>query len=167
MWCPWDYSISCQDSARQCRWQWHPNDNAAEFEFDTKKLVKGVIYENLDTAAIYKVARKVNGPSGADSDLWQRLICLKQHKKKPAGLCEAIAALARSWTQMIDSVFPYASLCCRKIDSTRKITYVRPIDIGKVLRRIVGSATMTVLEPELLPPLHPCKHELCRAYLLY
>ena len=58
------------------------------------KLAEEVIFENLDAEAIYKAAKKVNGasgPSGADSDLWQRLLCSKKHKKKPAELCQAVA----------------------------------------------------------------------------
>ncbi len=44
--------------------------------------VEEVVYEHIDAEAIYNAARKVNGaagPSGADSDMWQRLLCSKQH----------------------------------------------------------------------------------------
>ena len=63
-----------------------------------QKLSEEVIYEHIDAEAISKAARKVqgaSGPSGADSDMWQRLLCSKQHKKKPAELCQAVADLAK------------------------------------------------------------------------
>ena len=42
------------------------------------------MYENLGIAAIYKALKKVNGTavsSDTDSDMWQRLLYSKQHKK--------------------------------------------------------------------------------------
>ena len=62
------------------------------------RAVENVIYENIDADAIYQAAKKVNGaagPSGADSDMWKRLLCSKQHKKKPVELCQAVADLAK------------------------------------------------------------------------
>ena len=46
--------------------------------------VEEVIYEDIDANMIYKAAKKVNGaagPSGADSDLWRRMLCSKQFKR--------------------------------------------------------------------------------------
>ena len=63
-----------------------------------QKPVEEVIFECLDAEAIHKAAKKVDGaagPSGADSELWQRLICSKQFKQKPAALCAEISMTAR------------------------------------------------------------------------
>ena len=66
-----------------------------------RKPVEEALFQSLDSDAIHKATKKVDGaagPSGADSELWQRLVCSKQFKKKPAGLCIAIAETARKLT---------------------------------------------------------------------
>ena len=126
------------------------------------KIAEGVIFEHLDAEAIYKAAKKVNGaagPSGADSDMWQRLLCSKQHKKKPAELCHAIAKLAQKLNrEQVDPSYLRAFIAGRLIPLD-KDPGVRPIGIGEVLRRIVSSATMSLLQPELVnatAPLQTC-----------
>ena len=69
-----------------------------------ERQVEDVIFENIDADAIYKAAQKVNGaagPSGADSNLWKRLLCSRQFKKKPANLCQAVADLAKKLNREI------------------------------------------------------------------
>ena len=82
-----------------------------------------------------------------------------QNSTKPAGLCEAIAALARKLnTNEIASSHMQAFVAGRLIPLD-KSPGVRPIGIGEVLRRIVSSATMTMLKPELVAataPLQTC-----------
>ena len=127
-----------------------------------EKMVEEVIFENLDAESICKAAKRVNGaagPSGGDSDLWQRLLCSKQHKKKPIALCQAVADLAKRLnTEVIPSSFLRAFVAGRLVPLD-KSPGVRPIGIGEVLRRIVSSATMSLLKPELVAataPLQTC-----------
>ena len=57
-----------------------------------------VIFENIDATAIYEAAKKTNGsagPSGLDSDGWQRLLCSKSYGSAGTDLCEAVALLTR------------------------------------------------------------------------
>ena len=141
----------------------HPNGNEAEDGSLIqgplpKKLAEEVMYENLDGKAIYMAAKKVNGaagPSGADSDLWQRLLCSKQHKKKPAGLCQAISDLAKKLNRDIIASSHMQAFVAGRLIPLDKSPGVRPIGVGEVLRRIVSSATMTVLKPELVEATAP------------
>ena len=141
----------------------HPNGNEAEDGSLIqgplpKKLAEEVMYENLDGKAIYMAAKKVNGaagPSGADSDLWQRLLCSKQHKKKPAGLCQAISDLAKKLNRDIIASSHMQAFVAGRLIPLDKSPGVRPIGVGEVLRRIVSSATMTVLKPELVAATAP------------
>jgi hypothetical protein len=62
-----------------------------------RKHVEEVLFEAIDPQAIFSAAKKVNGaagPSGGDADLWCRLLCSKQFKKKPSALCSALSDLA-------------------------------------------------------------------------
>ena len=127
-----------------------------------QREVEDVIYENIDANAIHMAAKKVNGaagPSGADSDMWQRLLCSKQHKKKPAELCQAVADLARKLNrQRVPASYLQAFVAGRLIPLDKN-PGVRPIGIGEVLRRIISSATVTLLKPELVSttaPLQTC-----------
>ena len=78
---------------------------------------------------------------------------------KPAAVCEPVAALARKLnTDKIASSCMQAFVAGRLIPLD-KLPDVGPIGIGKVLRRIVSSATMTVLKTELVAataPLQTC-----------
>ena len=56
------------------------------------------VFENIDAKAIYEAAKKTNGsagPSGLDSDGWQRLLCSKSYGSAGTDLCEAVALLTR------------------------------------------------------------------------
>ena len=128
----------------------------------TPKRVEEVIFENIDSDAIYKAAKHVNGaagPSGADADLWLRLLCSKQFKKKPANLCAALADLARKLnTRSVHPAYLRAFVASRLVPLDKK-PGVRPIGIGEISRRIVSSATVSVLKPEMVratAPLQTC-----------
>ena len=52
----------------------------------------------IDGSLIYNCSKKTPGaagPSGADADVWKRILCSKQFKTQPAELCDAVAELAR------------------------------------------------------------------------
>ena len=54
-------------------------------------LSQEVIFENIDGNLIYNCSKKTSGaagPSGADADVWKRILCSKQFKTKPAVLAE-------------------------------------------------------------------------------
>ena len=124
------------------------------------RRVEAVIYDEIEASVIFKAAKKSNGaagPSGADSDLWKRLLCSKQFKKKPSDLCTTLAELAKKLnTKEINPKFLRAFVACRLVPLDKK-PGVRPIGIGEIPRRIVAKAT--VLRPDLIEstaPLQTC-----------
>ena len=57
-----------------------------------------VIFENINAKLIYNCAKQSSGsagPSGADAEMWKRLLCSIQFNKRPAELCSTVAELAR------------------------------------------------------------------------
>ncbi len=125
--------------------------------------IEDVIFDSIDADLIHRTAKKISGsagPSGADAEIWQRILCSKQFKKKPDKLCECIAELAKKLCCKLvnpDHIKSYTA--CRLIPLSKNPSGVRPIGIGEVLRRIVGKAITTVLKPDLLnctAPIQTC-----------
>ena len=127
-----------------------------------RKLVEEVIFEGIDADAIFRAAKKLNGAggvSGADADLWKRLLCSKQFKKKPSELCTVVARIGRKLnTTSVNPRYLRAFVAGRLIPLDKN-PGVRPIGIGDVLRRIISSATVSLLRPDLVAataPLQTC-----------
>ena len=127
-----------------------------------KKPVEEVVFEAIDAQAIFNAAKKVNGaagPSGGDSDLWRRILCSKQFKKKPSDLCGALADMAKKLNgKIIEPNYLRAFIAGRLIPLDKK-PGVRPIAIGEVSRRIISNATVTLVKPDLVEataPLQTC-----------
>ena len=118
-----------------------------------------VIFDAIDADLIKRTAGSVSGgagPSGADAEIWQRILCSKQLKKKPDQLCETIAQLSRKLCCSVvnpDHLKTYTA--GRLIPLDKKPSGVRPIGVGEVLRRIVGKAVTTILKPDLVESTAP------------
>ena len=85
----------------------------------------------------------------------QHFFCLKQFKSKPAKLCIAVGQFAKKLnTQHVPPAYLRAFVACRSIPLDKN-PGVRPIGIGEVLRRIVSSATMTLLKPDIIQATAP------------
>ena len=127
-----------------------------------RKLVEEVTFEGINEHSIYSAAKKVGGaggPSGGDAELWKRLLCSKQFKKKPAELCTALAITARKLnTTKVKPEYLRAFVAGRLIPLDKN-PGVRPIGIGEAMRRIISSATMSLLKSDLVDataPLQTC-----------
>ncbi len=121
--------------------------------------VEEVIFEAIDGDLIHRVAKTISGaagPSGADAELWQRILCSKQFKKKPEMLCEGIAELAKKLCRHAVNPDHLQSFTAgRLIPLAKKPSGVRPIGIGEVLRRIVGKAVTSILKHDLVASTAP------------
>ncbi|MCP4488385.1 MAG: hypothetical protein GY820_13850 [Gammaproteobacteria bacterium] len=121
--------------------------------------VEDVIFEAIDGNLIHRTAKLISGaagPSGADAEIWQRILCSKQFKKKPDLLCECIAELAKKLCrQTVNPEILQSFTAGRLIPLAKKPSGVRPIGIGEVLRRIVGRAVTTILKPDLVKSTAP------------
>ena len=119
-----------------------------------------MLFENIDVAAIQTEAKKVRGaagPSGGDADLWQRLLCTRQLKRKPAELCQALAHLSRKLNTVKVNPDHLRGFVSGRLIPLDKQPGVRPIGIGEVPRRIVSTATVSLLKPDLVAATAPCQ----------
>ena len=83
--------------------------------------MEDVIYDTIDAELIQQCIKQIiisgaAGPSVADAEVWQRILCSRQLKKNPAELCEAIALMARKLASTYtDPMALDASNACRLI----------------------------------------------------
>ena len=109
-----------------------------------------VIFESLNGQLIHHTALKTNGsagPSGVDSAGWRRLCSSFQYASKE--LCSALAAVARRiCTSYVDPNSLKAFVASRLI-ALNKCPGIRPIGVGKVVRRIIGKAILTVISEDI------------------
>ena len=86
--------------------------------------------------------------SGGDADFWRRQ--LSSFGTASAGLCEAVAALARRLcTEYVDPSVLEAFVANRLIPLDKR-PGTRPIGIGEMPRRIIGKAVAAVLENDIM-----------------
>lgn len=110
-----------------------------------------VLFDQLDSALIRRVALRVQGaagPSGADSQFWRR-VC-SSFSRFSDDLCGSLAVLARKLaTTYVDPDVISPFVACRLI-ALDKNPGVRPIGIGEVSRRIVSKALLIILKSDIL-----------------
>ena len=115
--------------------------------------VEPVIFDSIDADAIFKSAKNTKGsagPSGLDADIWRRIMCSASFGKFSKDACESVARMCRRLcTEHVDPASIATFTNCRRIPLDKN-PGVRPIGIGEVLRRIVGKAVVTFLNPEIL-----------------
>ena len=107
---------------------------------------------------IFDAAKSVNGsagPSGADSDLWVRLLCSKQFKTKPSKPCGSLSKVAKKLNVVdVNPKYLRALVAGRPVPLDKK-PGVRPIGIGEVVRRIISKATVSLLKSDLVESTAP------------
>ena len=119
-----------------------------------------VRFDHIDGPLIRNTALRMDGaagPSGIDAAGWKRLCT--SFRSHSSDLCEAIASLAkRICTAFMDPKGLEAFVACRLI-ALDKCPGVRPIGIGKTLRRIIGKAISITLKydiQDVVGPLQLC-----------
>ena len=118
------------------------------------KAVNPVIYEEITSDLIKKMATRVKGtagPSNMDADQWFHILGSSAFGQQSDELAEAIAKMTKILcTEKIedkDSLVPI--MACRLIP-LEKNPGIRPIGIGEVLRRIMGKAVLTIFREEII-----------------
>ena len=93
-----------------------------------------------------------SGPSQLDAHIWQRMLISKSFGERTDDLSEAIAKMAQIMcTERCNKENGRdmeAFLSCTLVPLSKN-PGVRPIDIGEVLRHIVGKAVTTILRNEI------------------
>ena len=118
------------------------------------KNCPAVIYDELDENTIYKASLKTKGapgPSLFNADDWRRIIGSEIYGAESVDLRKAIAVMAKQLCSEDlhdpDSIEPL--MACRLIPLSKN-PGVRPIGIGEVLRRIIGSAVVSTLRGDIM-----------------
>ena len=113
-----------------------------------------VIYDEINAELIRSCAARTkgsHGPSGLDADFWVRLVSNRIYGASADDFCHSIAIMTRQLCieslENPDSL--EALLACRLIPLD-KCPGIRPIDVGEVLRRIMGKAVMKVLRSDIV-----------------
>ena len=111
----------------------------------------GVLYL-IDEKIIFDAASKPKGsagPSGMDAELYRRILCSKNFKAEGKVLRDKIAFFTRNLLKIAyhpSLLEGYTS--CRLIPLDKN-PGIRPIGVGKVLRRIVGKTIAGFLKEEI------------------
>ena len=106
---------------------------------------------------ILKAANQVKGsggPSLLDAKQWRRILCSKHHKNEGKELREELAYFARKIaTEILDPSTLEQYTACRLIPLNKAPgdveINVRPIGVGKMLRRIVGKTIAWALNDDI------------------
>ena len=110
------------------------------------------VFELIDEKMIFDAATKTKGsagPSGMDAELYRRILCSKNFKAEGKVLREEIAVFTRNVLKIAyhpSLLEGYTS--CRLIP-LHKNPGIRPVDVGEVLRRIVGNTIAGFLKDEI------------------
>jgi hypothetical protein len=138
----------------------HP-DATSELMDGLIPFVDPVMFQNITESTIMDAALQMkgsSGPSGLDADGWRRILVSKNFATAGKDLRCALATFAQKVSTVeIEAIVEEnkiytnleAYLACRLIPLDKN-PGVRPIGIGKVLRRIVGKAILSVIKPDIL-----------------
>ena len=137
--------------------QKHPRGQDTQIEMILHgpiKEINPVIYEEITSELIRKMASRVKGtagPSNMDADQWFHILGFSAFGQQSEELAEGIAKMTkimcREKTVDKDSLAPI--MACRLIP-LNKDPGISPIGIGECLRRIIGKAVLTILRDEIV-----------------
>ena len=123
------------------------------------KFIDNVIYEEIDSSLIEKLAFRLkgaSGPSGLDAKQWRKILGTKLYGNIGTDLCQSIATMAKKLASQIitDHESLEAFLACRLIPLEKPSDSsvepgVRPIGIGEVLRRLCCKAVISAMKNEI------------------
>ena len=100
-------------------------------------IIASGVFDLIDEQTIYNAAMKTrgsSGPSGMDAELYRRVLCSKNFNTEGKLLKEEIASMTRNLLKH-SLLECYNSCTLIPLD---KDPGVRPIEVGEILRRIIG-----------------------------
>ena len=114
---------------------------------DVPERIHPVKFEVIDAEMIRKAAMKTRvglGPSGLDADGWKRILLSNNFGKPPFDLCQTLAKVTKKLCTEELSTSLEGFLACRFIP-LNKNPGLRPIGVGKVIRRIIRNVFVSVV----------------------
>ena len=127
-----------------------PYPECLDTTFDSSLVYYPIIFEALDGSVIRAAALHTSGsagPSGVDAYGWRQLCTA--FKSASAELCCSIAILAsRLCTSFVDPEIVMPLVSCRLIALDKNPGF-HPIGVGKVVRRIIAKAVLSIIGPDI------------------
>ena len=118
---------------------------------EREKQSQPVIYKRITGEMVRRAAietKGVAGPSGMDTNTWQKLLTSRKNPSSASDLREAIANLARKMcTEDCKYLQPFISN--RLVPLKAHSNDVLPIGIGEVLQRIIGMCVMDIAKEDI------------------
>ena len=106
-------------------------------------------FDNVDEEMVSSLTKGAGGPSQLDAMQYHHLLSSRKYKVENKELRKQIAVLTRKLaTETLDPLTLEAYVSCRLIPLAKN-PGVRPIDVGEVLRRIVGKCVGWVLKEDI------------------
>ena len=110
-----------------------------------------VAFDQIDGLLIRQTILKMDGaagPSGMDASSWKK-VC-SSFVGESEDLCESIACVARKLCTCYVDPNSIDALVAGRLIALDKNPGVRPIGVGKVCRRLIGKAILSVIRSEVL-----------------
>ena len=104
-----------------------------------EKICEDVTFEGIGANNIEKAAREMTGgagPDGVNLDLWERFLTSKQHKGKPAELCQTVADLTQLLNRKMLPPHHLQAFTASRVINLDKKPGVRPIGVGQGLHTV-------------------------------
>ena len=120
-----------------------PEDEGREFH--------PVMFDSIDGQAIQQAALKTSGaagPSGLNARAWKRMCTAFKHHS--SCLCNSLALVAKKLSTRYVNPWGITTFTSIRLIAIDKQPGVRPIAIGKVPRRIISKAILSVVRSAVL-----------------
>ena len=132
------------------------------FIHDQIQEVHPIVFEEIDSKMIERVASKMkggSGPSGMDADGWKKILVSKVYGQNGEDLRKAFAEVIKKiCREKIDDNSLESFLACRLVPLDKN-PGLRPIGIGEILRRIAGKVVMSISKNEVMTSVS--QYQLC------
>ena len=133
----------------------HPDAQRAKLGsllFGPVEDIPDSVYQGINGELVREAALRTKGsggPSGVDANGFKRILSCKSFKRSSINLCESIATLTRRLcSEFVDplTIEPIVASRLIPLDNGE----VRPIGVGKVIRRIIGKCVTRVAKQDVI-----------------
>ena len=115
--------------------------------------VHPIVFEEIDSTLIAKVASQIkggSGPSGMDAQGWRKILVSKVYGQEGEDLRKVYAEVIKKMCrEKINDKSLESFLACRLVPLDKK-PGLRPIGIGEILRRIAGKVVMSISKNDVM-----------------
>ena len=134
--------------------QKHPRQSEADKHLlfdDIPKSIHKIKYECIDAEVIRNTALRTrggSGPSGMDADGWRRILTSNSFGQSSTDICIALANVAKKICVEPDQTNSLEAFLASRLIPLDKNPGLRPIGVGEVIRRIIGTSVIHTLKED-------------------